>query len=187
VKDLYVALLHHPVVDRNRQIITSSVTNLDLHDIARSCKTFGVKKYFVVHPSPDEQALNARIVNHWSTGYGQKTHPTRMEALEVLKLATDFEEVVAEATQLSGGVKPFLIGTAAKRQAPRVLSLPQFFERLESAPVLLVFGTGYGLAPVWHERLDFFLAPICGPGTYNHLSVRSAVAIYLDRIAGLRD
>jgi len=86
MKDFYVALLHHPVTDRNKQIITSSVTNMDLHDIARSCRTFGVKRYFVVHPSQDEQALNRRILSHWASGYGERSHPTRKDALNLVEL-----------------------------------------------------------------------------------------------------
>jgi hypothetical protein len=31
---------------------------------------------------------------------------------------------------------------------------------------------------------DYILDPLAGAGTYNHLSVRSAVAIILDRLLG---
>jgi hypothetical protein len=34
------------------------------------------------------------------------------------------------------------------------------------------------------EQADYILEPIYGPGEYNHLSVRSAVAIILDRLLG---
>ncbi len=36
------------------------------------------------------------------------------------------------------------------------------------------------------DNADFFLEPIKGPSDYNHLSVRSAVAIVLDRLLGER-
>lgn len=49
---------------------------------------------------------------------------------------------------------------------------------------MLMLGTGFGLAPAMRERADFALAPINGPGAYNHLSVRAAASIMLDRLRG---
>lgn len=179
--DLYIALIHSPVLDRNKKIITSSVTNLDLHDIARSARTFGVKKYFVVHPSPDEQALNRRILSHWHSGYGQTVHSTRGDALQLVELVQDFETVAPQIERLSGS-RPLTVGTHAKPMGTRApLSMPELQRALEGRPCLLLFGTGYGLTPEWEQRLDLFLEPIYGASEYNHLSVRSAVAIYLDR------
>lgn len=180
-KDFYIALLHHPVVDKNKQIITASVTNLDLHDIARSAATFGVKRYFVVHPSPDEQALNNRIVNHWRSGYGERSHRTRKEALEIIELVNDFETVLTRIQELSGEA-PLKIGTSARKTGSNLLKIDEFMPKLKLHPAVLVFGTGYGLSSEWNQTLDFFLPPIAGPTDYNHLSVRSAVAIYLDRL-----
>jgi hypothetical protein len=185
MKDFYVALIHHPVIDRHKTIVTSSVTNLDLHDIARSCRTFNVKRYFVVHPSPDEQALNARIVNHWHTGYGVKSHPTRTVALDHLELKFSFDEALARIRELSGE-EPLKFGTHARMMGDRIVGTSDLLKKLEEKPVVLIFGTAYGLAPEWAEKLDFFLQPINGPEPYNHLSVRSAVAIYLDRLFGNR-
>ncbi len=182
---LFVTLMHHPVVDRNGQLITASVTNLDLHDIARSCRTFGVERYFVVHPSPDEQALNRRIIGHWATGYGKEVHPTRSDALDGIELVSHFGEVVEKVQQLTGK-KPKTVGTSARPEGIRSLSIDQCRELSQDTPVILVFGTGYGLTLEWLSSLDFLLPPILGPGSYNHLSVRSAVSIYLDRIAGKR-
>lgn len=183
MKDFYVALIHYPVIDRHKLIVTSSVTNLDLHDIARSCRTFDVKRYFVVHPSPDEQALNARIVNHWHTGYGQKSHPTRTKALERLELKSNFDEVLTRVRELSGE-EPLKFGTHAREMGDRIVGPKDLLDRLNEKPVILIFGTAYGLAPEWSDKLDYFLKPINGPDAYNHLSVRSAVAIYLDRLFG---
>jgi len=185
MKDFYVALLHHPVTDRNKQIITSSVTNMDLHDIARSCRTFGVKRYFVVHPSQDEQALNRRILSHWASGYGERSHPTRKDALNLVELVANFEEVLARIQELSGE-SPLKVGTSARAEGARSLKTEDLLSSLETKPALLVFGTGYGLSSAWQEILDGFLGPILGPSEFNHLSVRSAVSIYLDRLFGRR-
>jgi hypothetical protein len=54
-------------------------------------------------------------------------------------------------------------------------------------PCLLIFGTAWGLSPALLETADFVLAPIEGPTDYNHLSVRSAAAIILDRLLGDRE
>lgn len=179
--DLYVALIHYPVVDKHGRIITSSVTNLDLSDIARSCRTFEVRNYFVVHPSPDEQALNRRIIKHWDTAFGLASHPTRAEAFERLSLVSNFDEVLSQV-QAQSQAAPVLLGTSAKKTGDRIWSIEAAKAKLETAPIVLCFGTAYGLAPTWNDRFDGFLGPICGPTPYNHLSVRSAVAIYLDRL-----
>lgn len=178
---LYIALVHHPVVDRHGVLITSSVTNLDLHDIARSSRTFGVQRYFVVHPSADEQALNRRIVGHWKLGYGKSVHPTRSDALEIIDLVSSFDEAI-EAIQAKEGQKPIKVGTSARTQGEKILSIRSCRLLIEKDPVLLIFGTGYGLTKEFLGGLDYLLPPIEGPTSYNHLSVRSAVAIYLDRL-----
>ena len=49
-KRSYVALVHHPVYDKQHQVVSTAVTNLDIHDIARSCCTYGVAGYYVVYP-----------------------------------------------------------------------------------------------------------------------------------------
>jgi hypothetical protein len=180
---LYLALLHHPVRDRNGQIITASVTNLDLQDISRSAKTFGVERYYVVHPSPDEQALNKRIASHWKTGYGKTAHPTRSDALDIMELVLSFEEVV-ENLRLQHGSRPILIGTTARQSGSRILGIKDCQALIKVQPVVLAFGTGYGLTADFLESFDYLLGPIEGPGVFNHLSVRSAVAIYLDRLRG---
>lgn len=60
-------------------------------------------------------------------------------------------------------------------------------------PLLLVFGTGWGLTPQVVDKADLRLPPIaCDPAfegketRYNHLSVRAAIAIVLDRLLGNR-
>ena len=55
-------------------------------------------------------------------------------------------------------------------------------ERLAAEPMLLVFGTGHGLAPEVLEEADMVLRPVRPYADYNHLPVRAAVAICLDRI-----
>ncbi len=79
---LYIALLHHPVLDREGRVITSAVTNADIHDIARSAKTYGVKRFFIVTPIADQADLVRTIIGHWTCGAGGALNPSRREALE---------------------------------------------------------------------------------------------------------
>jgi hypothetical protein len=51
-------------------------------------------------------------------------------------------------------------------------------------PLLILFGTGWGLADEVVEMADHRLAPIQGGSRYNHLSVRSAATAIFDRLLG---
>ena len=73
--DLYVALTHYPVVNKRGETIASAVTNLDLHDISRTAKTYGLKSFYVVSPLKDQKTLVQRIISHWTTGAGAVYNP----------------------------------------------------------------------------------------------------------------
>jgi len=183
---LYIALLHHPVLDREGRVITSAVTNADIHDIARSAKTYGVKRFFIVTPIADQADLVRTIIGHWTCGAGGTLNPSRREALEAVEVAGTLEEVVeAIAREESGPVNTVVTGA---RLGGSCVSHGQFREMLENGhgPTLFVFGTGWGLAGEVIENSRYRLEPINGSGPYNHLSVRSAVAITLDRLFGRR-
>lgn len=179
-----VALLHYPVLDRNGQVVTTSVTNLDIHDIARSVRTFGLSGYFLVNPASPQHELVGRLLHHWREGWGATYNSKRKEALEVVRLASDLAEVKTLLAQEFGAL-PRLVLTGA-RQRPGTIGCGELLTRLEALtePVLFVFGTGWGLTEELFAEADFVLEPIVGTGDYNHLSVRSAVAIYLDRLFG---
>jgi hypothetical protein len=186
VAALFVALIHYPVSDRNGRIIASAITSLDLHDIARSSRTYGVEAFFVVHPVVDQREFAARVIEHWQTGYGRQFDSRRREALELIRIVTDLDEAIVEAERL-GGARPTIVYTSAR--AGGGLSYADLRARIDRAggpPVLLLFGTGFGMAPAMLERADLALPPILGPGEYNHLSVRAAAGIILDRLRGAR-
>ena len=183
---LYIALLHHPVIDREGRVITSAVTNADIHDIARSAKTYGVKRFFIVTPITDQADLVRTIIGHWTCGAGGVLNPSRREALESAEVAGSLEEVLeAIGREESGPVRTVVTGA---RLGGSCVSHGQLREILENGhgPTLFVFGTGWGLANEVIESSRYRLEPIAGPGPYNHLSVRSAVAITLDRLFGRR-
>lgn len=179
---LFVALLHEHMRDKGKRTVTTSLTLLDLHDLARSARTFGVESLFVVHPSPSMRHLARRVLDHWDAGPGAEYNPDRKEAFRVLRLVEDLDAVV-HAIDLEHGMLPLLVATSAQA-GPKSISFTQLREQLAQStrPVLLMLGTGGGMTPALLERVDLLLEPICGTGSYNHLSVRSACAIMLDRL-----
>jgi hypothetical protein len=184
VAALFVALIHYPVVDRNGRIVTSAITSLDLHDIARSSRTYGVAAFFVVHPVVDQREFAGRLLEHWETGHGRQFDSRRQEALGLIQLVTNLDEAIVAAERIAGA-RPLIVYTSAR--AGGGLDYAQLRARLErsdGAPVMLLFGTGFGMAPALLERADLALAPVLGPGEYNHLSVRAAAGIILDRLRG---
>ena len=63
-KPMAIALVHYPVLDRRGDVVTSAVTNLDVHDLARLATTYGLCRYYIVTPATEQQLLTARIVRH---------------------------------------------------------------------------------------------------------------------------
>ena len=182
----YCALVHHPVLDRAGEEVTTSVTNLDVHDIARSARTYGLRGYFVVNPIEAQQPVVQKIIDHWSTGAGIKRFPERTEAIELVVICKSIDDAIAEIERREGQ-SPRLVATSA-RGGPDRSTYGQEAGQLrgEARPTLLLFGTGHGLSPSILERCDAILAPIEGATGYNHLSVRAAAAITLDRLLGAK-
>ena len=183
---VYCALVHYPVVNRQGEEVTTSVTNLDVHDIARSARTYGLRGYFVVSPIEAQHPVVQRIVDHWCSGAGKHRFPERGEAIALVETCLCVDDAIA-AIEAREGQTPRLVVTSAK-SGPDRTSYAEEAERLRtgSQPTLLLFGTGHGLSDRVLQRADVFLEPIVGPTDFNHLSVRAAVAITLDRLFGVK-
>jgi hypothetical protein len=187
VAPLYVALLHFPVYDKNGAVVTTAVTNMDIHDIARSGRTFGVRRFYVVTPVAALRELAARILAHWETGYGAAYNQTRRDALEIVRLTEDLDRTLIDIEH-DAGAPPLVLVTSARTRRPTLGY--QTLRRMVhdgDRPLLMLFGTGWGLTEEVIGRADHRLPAILGVGTYNHLSVRTAAAIVLDRACGARD
>lgn len=181
---LDIVLVHHPVVNKVGEIIGSAVTNLDIHDIARAGKTYGVDSYYIVTPYEDQHKLVTEILEHWNSGHGATYNPARKEALELVTLAHSLEGVIEMVTEKRGH-KPLLLTTSARLQE-KTLSYKDARTKLKAKEAtLLLFGTAHGLAPEVMEMTDYCLPPVGADTGYNHLSVRSAVSIILDRLLGI--
>ncbi len=182
---LHLALLHDGMVDKTGRTVTTSVTLIDVHDISRSCRTYGVESFSVVHPSQTMRALVRTVKQHWDSGFGAAYNPNRQDALGVLQIVGNLDEALAHIERRTGSI-PKIIATSARDGDDRI-SYQEMRRTIESSTdsFLLVFGTGWGMGPELMARADFTLKPIVGPTPYNHLSVRAACAIILDRLRGL--
>jgi len=182
----YIAILHYPVYDKNREIVTTSITPIDVHDLARAAKTYGVRRCFIVTPLKSQRRLIQLIVDHWATGYGATYNATRREAMEVIDISPRYEDMIAEITR-EWGRPPKTVATSA-RLAHHDLDFEGLRERILAGkdPYLVLFGTGWGLVEETIRAADFRLEPLRGPTDYNHLSVRSAASIVMDRVMGTR-
>lgn len=169
-----VAIVHWPCLDKSGREIASAVTNLDIHDGARACLTYGIETLYIVHPNPSQQEFARKIMDHWLVGFGSRYNPWRKRALEIVRIVSDLEEIRATTGA-------FMVGTTA-RVVPGCITWAELKKRSLTSDVCLVFGTGWGLAPGVFERLDAVVEPIKGRGDFNHLSVRCAIAVALDRI-----
>jgi hypothetical protein len=199
LRRIAVALIHHPVLDRSGAVVTTAITNLDLHDIARSAYCYGLSDYFVVHPVAAQRELAERVRNHWVEGSGARRIPDRRPPMERLRVVASLDAAVDHLSERAAADGSAPDGAVAERHARGVelwttsaaggASVVRYDEakrRLGSPgpSVLLLFGTGWGLAPGLHDLATVQLEPIASARTdgFNHLSVRAAAAITFDRL-----
>jgi hypothetical protein len=181
VSELAIALVHHPVLGREGETITTAVTNLDVHDLARTARTYGASRYFVVTPIAAQRELVHEIVRHWREGSGRSRIPDRARAMEVVETSPSLDDAIA-AIEARRGARPRVLMTAARRGSWTLTTFQA--EARSERDRLVVFGTGHGLTDDLLACADAVLPPIRPRGGYNHLPVRAAAAITLDRLVG---
>ncbi len=176
---VYLALIHYPVYNKKKEVVTTCITGFDLHDIARSALTFGITKYFVVNPLPAQLKFAERIVNCWRSEKSFTHNWTRAEAFALMELKKNLDEVISELKN------PIIVATSARKNK-KTVSYKALKAKIKRSrrPYLFLFGTGWGMTQEIMQKADVVLDPILGKESYNHLSVRSAVAIILDRLFG---
>ncbi len=182
--EVNIALVHYPVLDKAKTKVATNITNFDIHDIARLGTCYGVKNYYLVHPMREQLMFVERLKDHWICGTGRTYNSLRGPSLKIVRPIESLDAIRSLNPECE------FWGTSAKDDSHR-LKIRRARERLlegSSTPksVCLVFGTGYGLCPEIKESMDEVLSPIegRGPQDFRHLSVRSAVSIYLDRLLG---
>jgi tRNA (guanine37-N1)-methyltransferase len=173
---LTIALIHWPCLDKHGGEIVTAITNLDLHDGARVCLTYGIDTLYIVHPYQSQRDFAGKIIDHWLKGFGGRYNPLRKRAFEAVKLVTDLEIVRLET-------QACMIATSATRYES-VISWSELKHWVGWKNICLLFGTGWGLSPQVLKEADAVVEPIEGSGEFNHLSVRAAMAIAIDRVLG---
>lgn len=181
---VFLGLIHSPIRNKKGEKVTTSVTNMDIHDISRSARTFGIEKYYIVTPLKIQQELVGRILGHWGEHKSLAYNPDRKDALSIACTVDDLDLACQDIENITGQ-RPLIVVTGANFKESDG-DFKELFKTqpVDKHPIFLIFGTGWGLHQEVLDRADFFLGPIFGSAKdgYNHLSVRSAVAIYLDRL-----
>jgi len=181
--NIYIGLVHYPVYNVRGEIVATAVTNFDIHDISRLAKSYGLGGFFIITPLESQVALVNRIIYHWKVGEGSLYNPIRKEALSLVRVSRSLDETEHEIfNQWGKKIIKIATGAQAYGHCIRFKDMRKLLGQKDN-PFLLLFGTGWGLTREIKENSDYILEPIEGKG-YNHLSVRSAVAIILDRLLG---
>lgn len=181
--NVYLCLLHYPVFNKRQDVVATCITGFDLHDIARTAATFGVKKYYVVNPMPTQREFAERIVGFWGDEESVEFNWTRAEAFKLISIKENLEEAVADIEKMEGQ-RPILVATSAKPNGTKKFENLKFEIGNSDKPYLIMLGTGWGMTDELLAKADIILEPIRGASDYNHLPVRSANAIILDRLLG---
>jgi tRNA (guanine37-N1)-methyltransferase len=181
----HVALVHHPVRDRLGDVVTTALTNFDVHDLARSALTYGLAGYHVVTPIASQREKAEHIARAWSA---DEKGEHRAHALALVRTAPAVEDVVRAVTELHGAPPRVVATSASTASFPGIphVGADELVAEASSdpAPVVILFGTGWGLVDEAIPSVSRVLAPIEGASSWNHLSVRSAAAVILDRLFG---
>ncbi len=183
--NIYIAVVHYPVYNKNREIVATSLNNLELHDIARCCMTFGIKMCYIVTPLLKQRMIMEKLIGHWTRGYGADYNPVRATALNTITIRESLDAVIDE-TKADGEL--LIVGTSSKNRPQKGIGFEDMRKLVyeEKRHVLILFGTGWGLTDETIDLCDRMLEPIMGSGDYNHLSLRVAIGIVIDRILGKR-
>lgn len=159
---------------------------MDIHDISRAARSYGAIRFYIVTPILKQHHFVRRILRHWQKGYGATFNPSRKEAFDIVDIKGTLEDVIQDISETQGDTVHVVTTSAASRGSLTTYRDLRKKIGKDGGTYLLVFGTGWGMADEVFDGADFFLEPIEGPTGYNHLSVRSAISISLDRLFGKR-
>lgn len=183
---IFVGLVHYPVYNKNAEIVATSVTNFDIHDISRTCRTYNINRYYLITPVESQIEYTKRIIGYWQKEDSISLNKDRNEAFIKTRVVESIEKALENIKQLTG--KDAKIITTSARIFENSISYKEMSEKIFEMqdPILLLFGTGFGLTDEVMDKSYKILEPIRANTEYNHLSVRSAVSIILDRLLGER-
>ena len=179
---VFISVVHYPAVNKDKKWVVTSFTTLDFHDIARPARTYELGGYYIVQPLEAQQFVISEQIKYWTEGFGSTFNPRRAEAAKLVRLVSSITEVMEKIKEETGKT-PKLIATSAKKY-PQTVSYREMAEIISKKEdvFLILMGTGWGMPEELVSSCDYVLEPILGAGEYNHLSVRNASAIVLDRL-----
>ncbi len=169
-----VALVHAPVLNKHGETSATSVSSIDVHDFARTCAFYDVSPVYIVHPAEGMQQFVKDLTNHWVEGKRGELNQGRRDVLGAVRIVSDIQDILKEDDYQ-------LWYTSAEPPANSAPVAPELLQE-KSGKHLLVFGTGHGLDVKSLPNENGWLCSIDGIGKVRHLSVRAALAIYLDRL-----
>ncbi|QQR88873.1 MAG: hypothetical protein IPJ88_11640 [Myxococcales bacterium] len=113
-KNIFIGLVHYPIRDRAGGTVSTAVTNLDIHDLARLARSYGLGGYYLITPISAQRELSARVLKHWLDGPGKSRVPERSEALKTVRVVSNVEQA-CESIRGETTSDPFLWVTAARK------------------------------------------------------------------------
>jgi hypothetical protein len=182
--NVFIALLHYPVYNKHNEVVTTAIKNLDIHDIARVCASYNILKYFIVNPLEKMQNVANRIIGFWEEGLGSIYNEDRKESIEKIKLFSTLDDVI-ENIKKTSDLELKIVFTTAKT-VDNYIDYPDLKALINKKEYnyLILFGTGWGMTDEIMLNADYVLKPL-QLNRYNHLSVRSAASIIIDRLLGI--
>lgn len=185
-RNLSFCLCHFPVRLERHRIGSSSLTNLDIHDIARISRGYGMGPFYVLLALQEQMDILNNILSHWHKAANPEVHVDRQQALAQVSPVQNFTELEEKACAYYG-VRPTFIATSAnwpeEKNMGQALSPADVRGICRNYPVIILLGTARGL-DLKALAIDFRLLRPLRFLDENHLSVRSAAAIIADRILG---
>jgi len=173
MSEIAVALVHHPVLNRHGDSCATAITSIDVHDFARSCAFYDVAPVYLVHPAAGMQALVHDMTDYYLSGAGGERNPSRKKVLQAIRCVNSVEEILQ--------MHDYQLWYASATPPGKSYIEPCKLLEIKGKH-LIVFGTGWGLDYKKMPKENGWLSPIEGVGKVRHLSVRAALAIYLDRL-----
>jgi len=175
-------LVHAPVVVDGHRTGTSSLTSMDVHDLSRVSRAYGLGPCYFATPLEDQRALVEGMLRHWERA-GEHGHADRADALRLARPVASVEDACTRIEREFGD-RPLVVATSASWPAKRsCVSCTWVREQAGRRPVLVLLGTALGLSPKLVRACDAVLRPLRFMD-WNHLAVRSAAAVIADRIVG---
>ncbi|MFA5478625.1 MAG: RNA methyltransferase [Candidatus Muiribacteriota bacterium] len=180
MNNVNIVLLHNNIVNKYGNIVETSITNIDVHDIARTCRTYGVSEYSIITRLSSQKKLLADMLSYWIDGDGGNINPDRKTALSIVNHYDDLSELEKKYADF----KYIVTDARFYDNSKSYIEMKKIIEDNPQTQFFVLFGTGWGIDPILREKSHYVLNPIEGKTDYNHLSVRAAAAIIIDRLFG---